>query len=274
MKIALVSDIHLEFADLDIRNEQNAEVLILAGDICVAKDALKQSDMGERVRNFFQRVSAQFPTVLYIMGNHEHYHGDFAKSATEMQTMFDQLHLGNVKLLDKTTVEINDTLFIGGTLWTDMNAGDEITMWNAGRSMNDYRSVKNTKSGHSGHTWKFVPEHSLHDHRQMMRYMEHVIANRRESGRTDARVVVISHHAPTHVSIDECYKHDTIMNGNFASMLDNFILDRPEIAVWVHGHMHNVSDYQVGSTRVLCNPRGYKGHESRAEEFELIYFEV
>jgi hypothetical protein len=107
-----------------------------------------------------------------------------------------------------------------------------------------------------------------------MGYMKHVIVNRRESGRTDPRVVVVSHHAPTHVSIDECYKHDTIMNGNFASMLENFILDHPEIAVWVHGHMHNVSDYQVGSTRVLCNPRGYKGHESRAEEFELLYFEV
>jgi predicted phosphodiesterase len=274
MKIALVSDIHLEFADLDICNEQNAEVLILAGDICVAKDALKQSDMGERVRNFFQRVSTQFPTVLYIMGNHEHYHGDFAKSATEMQTMFDQLHLDNVKLLDKSTFEINDTLFIGGTLWTDMNGGDEITMWNAGRSMNDYRSVKNTNSGHNGYTWKFVPAHSLHDHRQMMGYMKHVIENRRQAGRTDARVVVISHHAPTHVSIDDRFKHDTVMNGNFASMLDNFILDRPEIAVWVHGHMHNVSDYQVGDTRVICNPRGYKGHETRAEEFELLYFEV
>jgi predicted phosphodiesterase len=274
MKIALASDVHLEFADLFIKNEQSADVLILAGDICVAKDALKQSDMGERVRNFFQRVSFQFPQVIYVMGNHEHYSGDFAKSAKEMQSMFDQLYLTNIKLLDKTVFELDDVTFIGGTLWTDMNAGDEITIWNAGRSMNDYHGVKNTASGHSGYSWKFTPEHSLHDHRQMMGYMKHVIDSRRQAGRTDARVVVVSHHAPTHVSIDDRFKHDTIMNGNFASMLDNFILDRPEIAVWVHGHMHNVSDYKVGNTRVICNPRGYKGYESRAEEFELVYFEV
>jgi predicted phosphodiesterase len=64
------------------------------------------------------------------------------------------------------------------------------------------------------------------------------------------------------------------MNGNFASRLDDLILDHPEIAVWVHGHMHNPSDYQVGDTRVLCNPRGYIGYESRANTFELLHFEV
>ena len=37
MKISLVSDVHLEFGDLDFENDQGAEVLILSGDICVAK---------------------------------------------------------------------------------------------------------------------------------------------------------------------------------------------------------------------------------------------
>ncbi len=37
MKIALASDIHLEFGDLDLTNDENAEVLILSGDICTAK---------------------------------------------------------------------------------------------------------------------------------------------------------------------------------------------------------------------------------------------
>ena len=70
------------------------------------------------------------------------------------------------------------------------------------------------------------------------------------------------------------YKGDTLMNGAFHSDLSEFILDRPQIRLWVHGHMHNVSDYMLGTTRVVCNPRGYTGHESRADQFELQYLEI
>ena len=36
MKIALASDVHLEFGPLEINNTNGADVLILSGDICVA----------------------------------------------------------------------------------------------------------------------------------------------------------------------------------------------------------------------------------------------
>jgi predicted phosphodiesterase len=36
MKIALASDVHLEFGTTLFDNTENAEVLILSGDICVA----------------------------------------------------------------------------------------------------------------------------------------------------------------------------------------------------------------------------------------------
>ena len=38
MKIALCSDLHLEFEDVDLKNTENAEVLILSGDIMLAED--------------------------------------------------------------------------------------------------------------------------------------------------------------------------------------------------------------------------------------------
>ena len=38
MKIAVCSDLHLEFGPISLENTDNAEVLILSGDICVAKD--------------------------------------------------------------------------------------------------------------------------------------------------------------------------------------------------------------------------------------------
>ena len=39
--------------------------------------------------------------------------------------------------------------------------------------------------------------------------------------------------------------------------------------------MHFPVDYTLGSTRILSNPRGYKGYELQAELFDLDFsFEV
>lgn len=34
------------------------------------------------------------------------------------------------------------------------------------------------------------------------------------------------------------------------------------VKLWVHGHMHNASDYVIGDTRVVCNPKGYPGEKN------------
>ena len=52
------------------------------------------------------------------------------------------------------------------------------------------------------------------------------------------------------------------MNGAFVSNLDEFIMDHPQIKLWTHGHVHNVFDYTIGETRVVCNPRGYPGENT------------
>ena len=38
MKIAICSDVHLEFGDLMLQNTEGAEVLVLSGDIMVTAD--------------------------------------------------------------------------------------------------------------------------------------------------------------------------------------------------------------------------------------------
>jgi Icc-related predicted phosphoesterase len=38
--------------------------------------------------------------------------------------------------------------------------------------------------------------------------------------------------------------------------------DKTAPALWLHGHIHANRDYQVGSTRVVCNPRGYPGENA------------
>ena len=84
MKIALASDVHLEFGPITLDNTEGADVLVLAGDICVANDFVSargyNRDQAQEYRKFFDHVCQEFPQVVYIMGNHEHYHGDVAHS--------------------------------------------------------------------------------------------------------------------------------------------------------------------------------------------------
>ena len=56
MRVALASDVHLEFGDLILKNDDNADVLLLAGDICVAKELpYTDSRYYERFHSFFTR---------------------------------------------------------------------------------------------------------------------------------------------------------------------------------------------------------------------------
>ena len=72
MKISYGSDIHLEFGYLDPVNKDNANVLVLAGDICVERTFLNN-----RCEEFFNKCSDEFEHVIYLVGNHEYYHGKF-----------------------------------------------------------------------------------------------------------------------------------------------------------------------------------------------------
>ncbi len=281
MKVAIASDIHLEFGDLDLPNTDGADVLILSGDICVARDIgrpdssnFMEGARSQRVSDFFKRVSTAFPHVIYVMGNHEHYHGDFAKSYDILKKMLADQYLHNVYLLEKETKEIDGWTFIGGTLWTDFNGGDLQTMRHASWGMNDYNGIKNSASGHAHGIWNLIPEATLKDHYKMKGYIQTVLANRHAQGHRDRRVVVVGHHAPSRASTHPKYQHDILMNGCYSTPLDNIMLDHPEIVLWTHGHTHEDFDYMIGSTRVVCNPRGYIGYEDKADRWQAKYIDL
>ena len=59
------------------------------------------------------------------------------------------------------------------------------------------------------------------------------------------------------------------MNGAYASDLSDFILDQENIKYWVHGHMHDPFDYEIGQCRVVCNPRGYSNERGNIRDLDL-----
>jgi len=280
MKIAVCSDIHLEFGPISLENADNAEVLILSGDICVVNDLEKlnegESDKSNQYHTFFQECCARFPSVIYIAGNHEHYHSDFIKSIGIIR---DRLgYLVNLHVLDKESVLINNVLFIGGTLWTDMNKEDGITLMHMKDMMNDFRCVKNSfRKRHYRDTLgnphspasNFTPDDAVEDHKKMLEYIKIMV-----EGKHDQKIVVVGHHAPSKASTHPRYVNETIMNGGYSSDLSEFILDHPQIKLWTHGHTHENFDYLIGSTRIVCNPRGYINYEDSADKFTLKTVEI
>lgn len=278
MKIAVCSDLHLEFGDLELENAEGADVLLLGGDIFIAAELrdFMYDDSGivqvtatararaERYVNFVGRCAARFPHVVLIMGNHEHYHGDFANSAKDIQQAF--ANLSNVYFLDKQWRIIDGVLFYGGTLWTDMNSEDPNTMHRIRMMMNDFNCVKNT--GEEGKK-VFMPADAVEDHRAFLAGLDAVLAEH-----PDLPTVVCGHHAPSRASTHPRYKNELVMNGAYSTNLENYILDRRQIRLWTHGHTHEDFDYRIGTTRIVCNPRGYDGYEKRADRFELKYVEI
>lgn len=263
MKITLVSDLHLEFSDVDISNEQGADVLILGGDIMIAQNLhefkaddptlpglLTQRGKAERFRDFLKRVSEAFPHVIYIAGNHEFYHGKYPDAIDWLRE--EASVFPNVYFLEMDSKDIDGITFVGSTLWTDMNNGDPTTMGICLTNMNDYRTIRDSNKNYS----KLRPLTTLGRHRDSLSYIKKVV----ESD-PNKNYVVVGHHAPSLLSIKPRFEKDWHLNGAYRSDLSQFILDHPQIKLWTHGHTHDCFDYMIGSTRVVCNPRGYEGYE-------------
>ena len=282
MKIALASDLHLEFQDINLKNTEGAEVLILSGDIMVAEDLhnhpemdygmysnVNIADLGRRqqtalrFRDFLKRVSFEFPHVIYIAGNHEFYHGKWKAS---LQHLRDECaKFPNVYFLERDVKVINEVSFIGATLWTDCNNGDPLTLHALADMMNDYRIIRNDEHGYS----KLRPAHTMYRHQQTLEYLKAILPDMK-----DKRVVFVGHHGPSTMSTHPRFMNDSLMNGGYRSDLSELILDHPEIVLWTHGHMHDPFDYMIGTTRVVCNPRGYAGHDEQADVFQLKFLDI
>ena len=307
MKIAICSDLHLEFdlfkPDTPLfKNEEQADVLILGGDILVANHLTEDARYGKgrkAHREFFKMCSENYKNVIYLMGNHEHYNGDFKYTPGIIFSLVAEFD--NVHFLDKETVKIDNVIFAGGTMWTDFNKEDPLTLHSIANKMNDFRcvtnsndmvgyrvplykgkdelanddfSVQDNKQEIIGYKAKerpstFTPEHALEDHKKFLAFLKSVLDNTI----TD-KVVVCTHHTPSHASCHPRYAGDNIMNGGYHSDLSKLILNNPQIKLWTHGHTHELFDYMIGSTRIVCNPRGYHSYEDIADTFNLKIVDV
>jgi predicted phosphodiesterase len=257
MKLQVVSDLHLEFNKGIVIKNAGADMLCLAGDICLAQHLYKNPisnlintiGYGEKAagyRQFFDQVSKEFDQVLYIMGNHEHYSGKWNDTADRLREALEPWD--NITLMDDGWLNFGNTRIVGTTLWSSMNNGDPLTMMSVKGMMNDYHTVTIERDGVYH---KLRPIDTFEAHNRAMETIKLAAET------WDGNVVVLGHHCPSRQSIHERYKDEFIMNGAFGSDLDEFILSQPKIKLWIHGHTHYPFDYMIGQCRVVCNPHGY-----------------
>jgi hypothetical protein len=194
-----------------------------------------------------KRCSFQFPHVIYIMGNHEFYNGTFYASIDHMRE--ECAKYPNVYMLEQDTKIIDDVVFVGGTLWTNMNKRDPLTMHAIEGMMNDFRIIRNDHRNYAAMSAQDVAIR----HDRTLAYIKVIVEQNK-----DKKCVVVGHHSPSFQSSHPMYAHETLMNGGYHSDLSEFIMDHPQIVLWTHGHTHHPFDYTIGETRVVCNPRGYE----------------
>lgn len=245
MKIQLVSDLHLEFSPLTIFNE-GADVLILSGDICVASylsksEASPKAKVAQEFRQFFQHVSHEFDNVIYVMGNHEHYHGNFEQTSNILRAMLPS----NITLLDNEHIDLDGYRFIGGTLWTRIS--NPVTEYQVEDGLNDFKLIKKSEPIYR----KFRVHDANLQHEKFLNYIHNNLID---------NTIIVGHHAPSFQSVSPefisgKYSH---LNAAYCTELHEFITVRSEqIKLWTHGHVHSSHDYLIGSTRIIANPRGY-----------------
>ena len=227
-----MSDLHLEFMQLDPKDMEPADVIILAGDIQVWTIA------GTTMFEWMNLLPTDH--VIFTPGNHEFYNrGNITKIKSEMEMVL--VNYPKIDMLWNSKVEIKGQTFIGTPLWSNFDKGNQYVMNLAENGISDFGvSMWNERT-----FW--TPQKMMEENFIAEKYLEENVVTGNE--------IVITHWAPSYTSGDSQFIGDSL-NGYFTNAMDHFI----EIlgpSVWVHGHCHNTSDYRIGDTRILCNPRGY-----------------
>ncbi|WP_071467601.1 metallophosphoesterase [Polynucleobacter asymbioticus] len=236
MKIHVLSDLHLEFADFSPALNV-ADVIVLAGDISLRSEGIT-----------WARKSFPNQEIIYVAGNHEFYGSQRVHAIERMRNASTE---NGIHFLDDDVLQLQDPKsnapirFLGTTLWTDfLLFGEDLKskcLSYGELYLNDFRRIRD--GGRN-----FSPKKSIQLHEKSLAWLQKELENP-----FDGKTVVVTHHLPSMLSVAQRYKPD-LLSACFASELAHLF---GKMSLWIHGHTHDSCDYQMHGTRVVCNPRGY-----------------
>jgi hypothetical protein len=192
-------------------------VLLLAGDT----GSHKRRNIYAAVIN---RLCDRFRWVYDIPGNHYWYGSDWSVNSPPVER--DNYTFGE-------TYVAGD--IVAATLWADFQRGNPIIEMQCLEGMNDFKQI-------AGISIEGVKAR----HVEQLAFLRASIK---------PGCIVMTHFAPSWRSIAPEFATDQ-RNGYYASALDDLI-EELQPALWLHGHIHTACTYEIGRTRVICNPAGY-----------------
>ena len=200
----------------------------------------------------------------------------------QIRELFNILNASDVALLSNTCSEYQGVIIIGTCLYTDFNLyGEEHReecMAYAKKGMNDFRlpvtlDNKYYTQDEKGYWWSHRRKDSeskirpfdITDHAFYFHYSLGFIKQKVEEHKNKP-IIIVTHHIPSPYAISEEYR-GSLLNAAFASNLNQYIVEHPQIRVWAFGHTHKPFDFILGETRLVCCPFGYNNENN----FNLPY---
>jgi len=262
-KIWIMSDMHYEFTSnslpRDIHYQRDVDLVVIAGDYHRAPQAVQHA-----------RYSFPEHPLVMVAGNHEHYQSrmtinsglDHMRAAAKADRDASGLE---TYVLENESVELNlkgeKVRVIGATLWTDFKVFKDFERHTsiAASCMYDYVVIRGSDDD------VLTPHETALRHRETRAYIKAELQKP-----FDGKTIVVTHHLPSMRSVAKRYKTDSLTPA-FASDCSDLLELGAEL--WVHGHTHDSCDYLYGSTRVVCNPRGYPERHGPAFGFENKKFD-
>jgi 3',5'-cyclic AMP phosphodiesterase CpdA len=251
MRIQVLSDFHIDVRPGYLPEvAAGVDVVVVAGDVC--------EGVGDAMAWLRHHIPAPLP-IVYVAGNHEFYNRGLESERAAAPT---EARIRRVTWLDDSAAVICGVRFLGATLWTDFRlfgaARQQQSMSAAANAMMDYGVIKRRADQRP----LIRPKDTVMMHLASRAFLESALATPH-----DGPTVVVTHHAPHPGSVAERFATDPV-TAAFVSNLTPILL-RYAPALWVHGHTHTSFDYRVGTTRIVCNPKGY-GRENRAFDPGLV----
>ena len=232
--VQIASDLHIEYKSNNIPNPldfitPSADILILAGDI----GSLYKI---QQLTEFLKKLCSFFQLVLYVPGNHEWYtvtgYEHLSWETLEKRMRVIEKVIPNLKILNCSSVLINNICFAGCTLWS--NPEGQIPSFIV--RINDVR----TKEYREKH------EKELEYLKKMMGFCK----------KNDHKLIIITHYPPTKKVLENACERKKKFQSIYATDLD-YLLDVNFVQTWICGHVHKNFDFVSDKgCRLVGNQKG------------------
>lgn len=267
MKIRVISDLHIDVNEEYPLALKDKDIFTI---IC--------GDLSGYFNKSSKWIEENIKEGILVAGNHMSYN-TINHSIEYFHSQYQKKYPLNapISFMEKQYKIIDDIVFIGGTLWTDYQLfgkdRQELYMWYATKYMNDFRyakinSSKNIENENTDYLERLRPHHCIKFFNKTIKYIDGICKQF-----PNKKIVVITHHAPSVQSVPKRFINE-VTTPCFASNLEEFILNHPNIKLWCSGHIHQFSDYYIGDCRVVCNPRGYIRYDENTGFKEDFIIEI